>query len=262
VSLRFSSSYASTYDLLNEGKPYQDEVDFVLKLYKSHNPVEELPKSVLDLGCGSGIHLNLFPSDTKKTGVDISESMLDMAKKRGTPNATYLRTKIGDFQTESKFDLVYSLFHVMSYQTTEMDLDRSLAMIRNSLSDNGLAVFDFWHRVAWDQAPPVTRMTVKKNSLVEVKRVSRPTVDRVSGLVTIEMEIFVHQTKMDDHTYEHFSEHHEMRAYTLQELVYAARLQGLEIVCSGPWMTNQRPLSASDWYGWLALKKAHGPQSK
>ncbi len=262
MSLCFSSSYALAYDLLNEGKPYQDEVDFVLKLYKLHNPVGELRISVLDLGCGSGMHLNMFPSDTKKTGVDISESMLDVAKKRGTPNATYFQTKIGDFQTESKFDLVYSLFHVMSYQTTEMDLNRSLVTIRNSLSDNGLAVFDFWHRAAWDQDPPVTRMTVKKNSLVEVKRVSSPIVDRASGLVTIDMDIFVHQTKMNDHAYEHFSEHHEMRAYTLQELSYAARLQGLEIVGSGPWMTNQRPLSASDWYGWLALKKAHGPQSK
>ena len=262
MSLRFSPSYALAYDLLNEGKPYQDEVDFVLKLYKSHNPVGELPKSVLDLGCGSGMHLSMFPSDTKKTGVDISESMLDVAKKRETPNATYLKTKIGDFQTESKFDLVYSLFHVMSYQTTEMDLDQSLATICNSLSDNGLAVFDFWHRAAWDQDPPVTRMTVKKNSLVEVKRVSSPTVDRASGLVTIDMDIFVHQANMDKNAYEYFSEHHEMRAYTLQELAYAARLKGLEIVGSGPWMTNQRPLSAGDWYGWLALKKAHGPQSK
>ena len=262
MSLRFSPSYALAYDLLNEGKPYQDEVDFVLKLYKSHNPVGELPKSVLDLGCGSGMHLSIFPSDTKKTGVDISESMLDVAKKRETPNVTYFQTIIGDFQTESKFDLVYSLFHVMSYQTTEMDLDQSLATICNSLSDNGLAVFDFWHRAAWDQDPPVTRMTVKKNSLVEVKRVSSPTVDRASGLVTIDMDIFVHQANMDKNAYEHFSEHHEMRAYTLQELAYAARLKGLEIVGSGPWMTNQRPLSAGDWYGWLALKKAHGPQSK
>ena len=262
MSLRFSSSYALAYDLLNEGKPYKAEVDFVLGLCKSHNPVGDFPISVLDLGCGSGMHLSMFPYDTTKTGVDISESMLDVAKKRETPNSTYFLSKIGDFATESKFDLVYSLFHVMSYQTTESDLDRSLATIRNSLSDNGLAVFDFWHRAAWDQDPPVTRMTMRKNSLVEVKRVSSPTVDRVSGLVTIDMDIFVHQTKMDDHAYEHFSERHEMRAYTLQELAYAARLQGLEIVGSGPWMTNQRPLSASDWYGWLALKKACGPEGK
>lgn len=262
MSLRFSSSYAMAYDLLNEGKPYKEEVNFVLELYKSQNPVGAVPTNVLDLGCGSGMHLSMFRSDTIKTGVDISESMLDVAKKRGTPNTTYIHTKIADFQTKSKFDLVYSLFHVMSYQTTEVDLGRSLVAIHNSLSDDGLAVFDFWHRAAWDQDPPVLRMTEKENSSVGVKRVSRPTVDLVQGLVFIEMDIFVHQTKMKDHVYEHFSEHHEMRAYTLQELAYAAQLQGLEIAGSGPWMTNQRPLSASDWYGWLSLKKAQGPQSK
>lgn len=261
MSLEFSSSYAMAYDLLNEGKPYKDEAAFVLELYKSQHPLRALPSNVLDLGCGSGMHLSMFPSDTIKTGVDISESMLNVAKKRGTPNATYLQTKIGDYQPESKFDLVYSLFHVMSYQTTESDLDRSLMAIRNSLSDNGLAVFDFWHRAAWDKDPPVTRMTEKKNSSIGVTRVSRPIVDLVSGLVSISMDIFVHHTKMEDRIYKHFSEHHEMRAYTLQELALAARLQGLKVAGSGPWMTNQRPLGSSDWYGWIALTKVHESQT-
>jgi len=262
VTLRFSSSYALAYDLLNESKPYKNEADFVLELYRSHNSAGELPTALLDLGCGSGMHLRMFPSDIRKVGVDISESMLDVARKRGTPNTTYLHQKIEDFQTETKFDLVYLLFHVMSYQITETDLGRSLAAIRNSLSANGLAVFDFWHRAAWDQNPPITRMTVKETASVTVKRISRPTVDWVNGLVSINMDIFVHQTEMKDHVYEHFSERHEMRAYTLQELVFAARSQGLEIASSGPWMTSRRPLSSSDWYGWIALTKAHSPQSK
>ncbi len=260
MTLRFSSSYALAYDLLNESKPYKNEADFVLELYRSQNSAGELPTSVLDLGCGSGMHLSMFPSDTRKIGVDISESMLDVARKRGTPNTTYLHLKIGDFQTETKFDLVYSLFHVMSYQITETDLGRSLATIRNSLSDNGLAVFDFWHRAAWDQDPPITRMTMKENATIRVKRISRPTVDWVNGLASIDMDIFVHHTEMKDHIYEHFSECHEMRAYTLQELVFAARLHGLEVASSGPWMTSRRPLSSSDWYGWITLTKVHGPQ--
>ena len=256
MTLRFSSSYALAYDLLNEGKPYQDEVDFVLSIYENHNKPGSLPTSVLDLGCGSGMHLSMFPTQIKKTGVDLSESMLAVASKRNLPNATYAHTNIGDFKSDERFDLVYSLFHVMSYQTTESDLGRAFTTMHNSLAHNGLAIFDFWHRAAWDNDPPVTRMTSRKNSTVEVKRVSSPVLDHLTGLVSIDMDLFVHESGMDEETYIHFSEHHDMRSYTLQELTLAAKLAGLEVVGCGPWMTTSRQLISSDWYGWIALQKS------
>ena len=256
MNLRFSSSYAMAYDLLNEGKPYQDEVDFVLNLYKTFTNRGSLPTNVLDLGCGSGMHLSKFPPSIRKTGVDLSESMLVVASKRNLPNASYVHTNIGDFQSDERFDLVYSLFHVMSYQTTESDLGRAFTTIHNSLANNGLAIFDFWHRAAWDNDPPVTRMTSRKNSTVEVKRVSSPVLDHLTGLVSIDMDLFVHESGMDEETYVHFSEHHDMRSYTLQELSLATKLAGLEIVWCGPWMTTSRQLISSDWYGWIALQKS------
>ena len=256
MNLRFSSSYALAYDLLNEGKPYKEEVDFVLNLYETFIKSGELPTNVLDLGCGSGMHLSNFPSSVKKTGVDLSESMLEVANKRNLPNASYVKTNIGDFKSDEPIDLIYSLFHVMSYQTTESDLGRAFTTMHNSLANNGLAIFDFWHRTAWDNDPPVTRMTSQKNSTVEVKRVSSPVLDHLTGLVSIYMDLFVHESGMDEETYVHFSEHHDMRSYTLQELSLAAKLAGLDVVGCGPWMTTSRQLISSDWYGWIALQKS------
>jgi len=254
MSFSFSSSYALAYDLLNEGKPYKEEVDFILSLYEKHNNLSSSPINVLDLGCGSGMHLSMFPASVKKTGVDLSESMLALARKRNLPNATFVHTNIGDFQTDQRFDLIYSLFHVMSYQTTDSELGRAFTTMKNNLANNGLAIFDFWHRTAWDNDPPVTRMTSRKNSLVEVKRVSSPVIDHLSGLVSIDMDLFIHEPEMDEETYVHFSEHHDMRSYTLQELSLAVKLAGLDVVGYGPWMTTGRQLARSDWYGWIVLR--------
>jgi SAM-dependent methyltransferase len=250
----FSSPYALAYDLLNEGKPYKEEVDFILHLYETFADRGSLPTNVLDLGCGSGMHLSKFPSSVKKTGVDLSESMLTVAAKRNLPNTSYVHTNIGSFHSDEQFDLVYSLFHVMSYQTTESDLGQALRTIHDSLANNGLAIFDFWHRAAWDNDPPVARMTSRMNSLVEVKRFSSPVLDHLTGLVSIDMDIFVHNIGMEKEMYLHFSEHHEMRAYTLQELNFAAKLADLDVVGCGPWMTTNRQLAPSDWYGWVILQ--------
>lgn len=242
--------------MLNEKKPYRKEIEFVLSLFETFVQVGSLPRNVLDLGCGSGMHLSMLPPSVKKTGVDLSESMLAIARAKNIPNSAYVLANIGDFQTDERFDLIYSLFHVMSYQTNEVDLGRALTTVKNGLNENGLAIFDFWHRAAWDNDPPVTRMTTRRNSEVEVRRISTPTLDHLTGLVSIDMDLFVRESGMSDETYIYFSEHHDMRSYTLLELSLAAKIAGLEVTGCGPWMTTSRQLSSSDWYGWIALQKS------
>jgi SAM-dependent methyltransferase len=232
----FSPLYASAYDLLNEGKPYKEEIEFVQTLFTKYAEIEKIT-SVLDLGCGSGKHLSIFPSSILKTGVDISDSMLEIAADRDIPNTQFFSSNIGDFRSNTKFSLIYSLFHVMSYQTTETELISAFKTMRDHLSHDGLAVFDFWHRPPWD-----------------IERISSPVFDRLSGMVSIDMDIFVNDSKARESKYSHFSERHVMRAYTLQELEFAAKLGGMQIVGSGPWMNTNRKLSASDWYGWAALR--------
>jgi SAM-dependent methyltransferase len=255
MSLRFSSLYASAYDLLNEGKPYKAEIDFVQALHARYCGSAENLRSVLDLGCGSGLHLSNIAEDVRKAGVDLSDSMLQVARSRNIPKSEFIHSNIGDFLSSAKFDLIYSLFHVMSYQAEASELTNALLAMQRNLEVGGLAVFDFWHRAAWDIDPPVTRMTTKIGSALEVKRISSPKVDYVSGLVAIDMDIFIHEVGSEDDTYVHFSEHHDMRAYTLQELIFASTLAGLHVVGSGPWMTTERELTANDWYGWIALQK-------
>ena len=250
MTTQFSEMYSKAYDLLNAGKPYSEEVEFLFGLFRQFGNTRDALASVLDLGCGSGKHLAEFPSSTRKYGVDQSQGMLSEAKSRGLQNFDSAIGNICTARLEEKFDLVYSLFHVISYQTTDLDLVNFFSTIREHLKVGGIGVVDFWHRAPWDVDPPVTRVTKKNNQETEVIRISTPKFDLMSGRVEIEMDLFIRENSRQEFT--HLLEHHVMRAYTLLELSQAAQLAGLDVATSGPWM-QQKGLSASDWYGWVVL---------
>src|SRR5437763_4854364 len=68
----------------------------------------------------------------------------------GMPKSTrdLVSFELGDIRTLDlgrNFDAVISLFHVMSYQTTDADLLAALTTARRHLQSGGLFLFDFWH---------------------------------------------------------------------------------------------------------------------
>ena len=81
--------------------------------------VDLLPKNghVLDVGCGAGIPTGkyLVGRDLKVTGIDISDTMLEMARKN-VPEANFINKDMNNLDfNENSFDgiiSVYALFHV------------------------------------------------------------------------------------------------------------------------------------------------------
>jgi len=250
VTSAFSNQYSAAYDLLNEGKPYSNEVDFIQNIFTKIAGEFQKLNSVLDLGCGSGKHLAEFNSEINKVGIDKSQSMLAEAVNRRIPNSDFIVNDICAVNVEMRFDMVYSLFHVLSYQINEEDLILFFRTIAQHLKKDGVAVVDFWHRTPWDQDPPFTRITRRKSNAAEIIRISEPNYNLLNGVVEIHMDLFA-KTTGDE--FAHFTEDHTMRSYTLCELSFAAQIAGLEIASSGPWMQQTKPLLASDWYGWVAL---------
>ena len=249
MTTQFSETYSKAYDLLNTGKSYFHEIEFLDGLFQKFGDTGNSPTSVLDLGCGSGKHLAEFPPSTRKFGVDQSHGMLAEATSRGLQNFDSAIANVCTARLGESFDLVYSLFHVISYQTTDLDLVNFFSTIRDHLRVGGIGVVDFWHRAPWDVDPPITRGTRKSDQKTEVIRISSPKFDFMTGRVEIDMNLFVRDNSRQDFT--HLVEHHVMRAYTLLELSQAAQLAGLAVVASGKWMISDVPLSAKDWYGWL-----------
>ena len=106
--------------------------------------------NALEIGCGPGFDVAWFASrfpDRKFTGIDISENMVMLARKRisaqGLANATIgqsdERTLVQQFSA-SGFDLVYVYFGALN---TVTDLSKAAGEIRSILSPDGYAVLTF-----------------------------------------------------------------------------------------------------------------------
>jgi len=73
-------SYARYYDLLYRDKDYAAEAADALRRIRAHSPQA---RRILELGCGTGLHaIELARRGCQVTGIDISEPMLESARRR------------------------------------------------------------------------------------------------------------------------------------------------------------------------------------
>ena len=143
---QYGDLYSKYYDLLYSDKDYVIEAKYVEDLIKKNT---NNAMSILELGCGTGKHADIFcDSGFIVHGVDDSKQMLNIAelKRVGKENNLFFtHSKIQNLNLDKKFDVVTSLFHVMSYQITNESLVESFRVAKNHLKKRGIFIFDFWY---------------------------------------------------------------------------------------------------------------------
>ena len=143
-------AYARYYDLLYREKDYAAEAEYVASHMRRHAPEAA---NILELGCGTGAHAeHLARLGYTVHGVDQSDPMLARAavRKSGLPAKTAAQLSFGrgdvrTVRTGAHYDVVISLFHVMSYQTSNADLRAAFTTAAAHLRPGGLFLFDFWY---------------------------------------------------------------------------------------------------------------------
>jgi len=143
--------YSAYYDLLYQNKDYDAEADYVTSIIRKFNPEYQ---SILEIGCGTGKHAASFSKlGFDVMGIDKSSRMIQIAKK----NQPWLDFQIADiryYDAYRKYDAVTALFHVISYLTTDDDLQKAINSISKSLRTGGIFVFDCWYGPAVLTDPP------------------------------------------------------------------------------------------------------------
>ena len=78
----FKKDYSLLYDVIYSKKNYKAETKFISQIIKKfHSP----NVNILDIGCGTGEHtLELLKRGYRVTGIDLSNEMLKIAKKKIT----------------------------------------------------------------------------------------------------------------------------------------------------------------------------------
>jgi SAM-dependent methyltransferase len=235
--------YAQFYDLYYAEKNYSKEADFILELVSRFGLQ---PKSVLDMGCGSGRHLfELANRGVRGYGFDLSVEMLKLARERLTPRG--LQVTEGDlccFRNGQRYDLVLAMFAVMGYLTSNDDLLSGFRTAREHLAPGGLFVFDGWFGPAVLAQKPEERVHEYKKDGQRVWRCARPYLDPINQVATVHYEI---ESENLDGTRRVFTEDHAMRFMFVQETRLAMEASGLELVHYCPFLEPDGKLSLETW---------------
>lgn len=236
------ANYAHYYDLLYQDKDYQGETEFVHRLLQSHAPKTT---SILELGCGTGKHACLLAEKGYQIcGIDLSQEMLEQADQRlaDLPAEQVARLKFaqGDVQTvrlDQMFDAVISLFHVVSYQTTNADLNAMFTTAATHVKPGGIFLFDCWYGPAVLTDRPTVRVKRLQDEKITVTRIAEPVMDANANLVDVNYQVFVRDRKTD--WMDECRETHRMRYLFQPEIELLCGQHGFELVASGEWMTDQ-----------------------
>jgi SAM-dependent methyltransferase len=240
--------YSLYYELLYEDKNYYDEVQYILNQLSPYTNLE-----ILELGCGSGGHAEvLCRIGNQVVGIDLSEGMIDRAKKKQIQGFEPLVGNIVSFNLNKKFDCVISMFHVMSYLTKNKDLLSCFSNVNNHLHKNGLFVFDFWYGPAVLSQKPVQRIKEVENSEIYVKREAVSNLNTLTNVVDVNFKINVIEKKSGINDF--FHELHPMRYFSIPELEFLGEQSGFELVKAEELITCNIP-SESTWGVCVIFKK-------
>jgi SAM-dependent methyltransferase len=243
--------YSKYYNLLYKDKDYQKEIEYILSIVNEFNPSA---KTILNLGCGTGKHdFFLSKKGYTVTGVDMSDTMIAEAKSTygEIKSLTFLKGDIRDVRIDKKYDVVVSLFHVMSYQISNEDLYKSFLTAKDHLKEDGVLIFDFWYGPAVLTDKPEYRIKELENEEIEVKRIAEPTLYPNENYVDVKYLISIKDKETG--ASKEIEEIHKMRYLFIPELELILNQAGFKIVMASEWLTKKK-LSTTSWNGLVVCK--------
>ena len=248
--MKVFSDYAQYYDLLNQQKDYKKEVDYIISLI---NEFSTDSKSILELGCGTGLHaFHLGEKGYSITGVDQSKDMVSLAQERlkALPNSisNLINFNIGDIRNYSineSYDVVLSLFHVISYQVTNNDLSQAFNTVSNHLKSGGIFIFDCWYGPAVISDKPYKRDKKFEDNEIIINRKAIPHIHPSKNQVDVNFDIKI--TDKQTRKSKYIKEIHKMRYLFNPEIELLLKLNNLKLLQAEEWLTGNNP-GFDSWY--------------
>lgn len=246
-------NYAYYYNLLYRDKNYELEANRIDQLIKTHNPRAQ---TILDLGCGTGNHaFFLIKLGYTVVGIDRSIDMLDAARDKlsqfdnSEPSiadkVVFQEGDVRNVRLHRRFDIVTSLFHVLSYQTTNDDLCKTIDTAYVHLKSGGLFIFDCWYGPAVIADPPQVRIKRLEDKNISIIRIAEPEINTSENVVNINYQVLIKNNITK--TLEEIKETHRMRYLFEKEIKLLFSKIGLELIHSEEWMTGKKP-GVDTWY--------------
>lgn len=209
---------ARYYDLIYSWKNYEEEVVKLHSLIQAKNPGA---RTLLDVACGTGRHLELLRQDYQVEGVDLEADLLELAGNR-LPGISLHRADMRDFDLGRQFDAVTCLFSSIGYARDVNGLERAVGRMASHLAPNGVLVVEPWILPERFEPGHIHALFVDEPEI----KIVRMNTGEVEGRLSI---LTFHYLVGTPKTVEHFTERHEMGLFEHEEYVTAFEKAGLEV---------------------------------
>ena len=246
MKMNVFKKYADCYDLLYEDKNYQEECNFVNSIFETYS--KKKANSILDLGCGTGSHALLFADmGYAVTGVELSENMLEIARKKAADQKkciSFVQQDIRRLDLPQKFDAAVAMFAVMGYQTTNHDFEDTLTSVRRHLNTGGLFIFDVWFGPAVLTQKPTDRVKIIEQTDKKIIRYAHPVLNIINHTVEVNYTML---EIAGDKVLTETKESHLMRFFFYQELNYFLEKNGFEVLKICPFVDLDEEVDENVW---------------
>ncbi|WP_100372031.1 class I SAM-dependent methyltransferase [Bacillus sp. FJAT-45037] len=134
---------------------------------------------LLDLCCGNGRHSRwFFKKGLHVTGVDLSETLLEDAKKQqGSEDIQYIRSDMRHITFLNQFDVVVNLFTSFGYFEDDLENEQVLKNAYNALVPQGYFIFDYLNPAFLEKnLVPFSKEVIDQLSILQYRTIEDNTV--------------------------------------------------------------------------------------
>lgn len=136
------SQMAQYYDKLYSFKDYQAEVERLLPILAL--PERESRYKLLDVACGTGMHLKYLKEYFDCTGIDLCPELLCISRERN-PEVTHYEMDMSRISLSGTFDVITCFFGSIGHLCRLDLLEQTLSGFARLLAEDGMMVIEPWH---------------------------------------------------------------------------------------------------------------------
>lgn len=169
---------AKYYDKIYHWKDYTIETEKIKELIKQFKTTSG--NSLLEVGCGTGHHIQHLQDTYQCTGVDLNEEILLVAREKH-PNTEFIQANMVNMDLGRSFDVITCLFSSIGYVKTYSNLEKTLNGFSRHLFSGGVAIIEPWFtKDVYSVGRP--SITVYEDDDLKIARVS---VSEIADIVSV-----------------------------------------------------------------------------
>jgi SAM-dependent methyltransferase len=202
------SKTARYYDAIYSFKDYAAETGTIIRIIEREK--RSTGNRLLDVACGTGLHMELLGEAFDVEGIDLDSEMLAYARQR-LPDKVFQNGDMTAFDLGRTFDVVTCLFSSIGYAKTIDKLHSAIGCMARHLVPGGVLIVEPWFTPdLWKPGAPHGKFIDEPD--LKIARINTSFVD--GRLSYFDMHYLIGTPEGT----EHFVERHELGLFTVEEM--------------------------------------------